>query len=237
MLISLVTALFSGESVGLTLIVQLFVLIFVSVCCLPIHESAHAWAADRLGDPTGRLKGRITLNPLAHLSFIGTAMLLIFGFGFANPVPVNINNFPPKKRKTYFALTALAGPGANILLAFIFTLLKYVIYAVAVKTANESTVMSVSTLFFEYAAFINVSLAVFNLIPVPPLDGSRVLTAVLPDDLYYKVMQSERYFMYGLFILIFLLNRIGISPVSMVSTLISNLINWIVSLPFSAFLK
>lgn len=236
MLISLVTALLSGESVGLTLIVQLCVLIFVSLCCLPIHESAHAWAANKLGDQTGRLKGRITLNPMAHLSLIGTAMLLIFGFGFANPVPVNINNFPPKKRKTYFALTALAGPCSNIFLAIVFTIIKYIILVATVKMASDSIIPGVAATFFTYASYINISLAVFNLVPIPPLDGSRVLTAILPDDLYYKFLQYERYFMYGLFILLFLLNRIGFSPISIISSFVANFIDSLISKPFLALL-
>ena len=107
MLISLIQSLLSGQKPGLELIVELFALVFIALCCLPIHECAHAWMADRLGDPTGRLKGRITLNPFKHLDLLGSLMILLFGFGYAKPVPVNIYNFPPKKRKLYFAFVIL----------------------------------------------------------------------------------------------------------------------------------
>lgn len=236
MILNLIRSLLSGEGFGLNMIVQLCVLIFITVCCFPIHESAHAWAAEKLGDSTGRLKGRITLNPLAHLDLLGTIMILLFGFGYAKPVPVNIRNFPPEKRKLYFGLTAIAGPCSNLLLAVVFSLLRWVAAICLLKTTGTGTVLSVATVFFSYASYINVALAVFNLIPIPPLDGSRVLTAVLPDRIYYRIMQYERYMMYALFALIFLFSRIGFSPISILATYVSNFIDWLTRLPFGSLL-
>lgn len=236
MLFTFFEALLSGEGVGYELIAQLCAIIFISFCCLPIHESAHAWTASKLGDNTGRLKGRITLNPMAHLSPVGTVMMFLFGFGFAKAVPVNINNFPPKKRKFYFGITAVAGPLSNLLLSLIFALISNGIYFGMVKSAVVSDMAKAAYLFFYYAAFINVSLAVFNLLPVPPLDGSRVLTAVLPDRIYYKIMGYERYLMYGLFLLIFLFNRIGFSPISLISAFVYEGIDRLAELPYRLFL-
>jgi Zn-dependent protease len=232
MLSSLVRALLSGEAPGMGIIVQFFAIIFIALCCFPIHESAHAWMEDRLGDPTGRLRGRITLNPLAHLDLIGSLMILLFGFGYAKPVPVNINNFPAKKRKLYFALTALAGPVSNLLLAVLFSLLSNMFMAIIVSRGS-TTLLSVAMYFFSAAASVNVSLAIFNLIPIPPLDGSRILMVVLPDHVYNKFLQYERYSMYALFALIFIFNRIGISPIGSLSGIVYNGIDWITSLPFA----
>ena len=237
MLTSLVQSLLSGEAPGLYLIVELFSLIFIAVCCLPIHESAHAWMADRLGDPTGRLMGRITLNPMRHLDLLGSLMILLFGFGYAKPVPVNINNFPAKKRKQYFALTALAGPLSNLLLAVIFSFLSHVFDVLLVVSGGATIVLYVAGVFFSVASMVNVSLAVFNLIPVPPLDGSRIIMVVLPDHIYNKLLQYERYLVYGLFILIFLLNRIGFSPISILSGYVSDGIDWLTKLPFLHWLS
>lgn len=246
----MLTALFSAIREGeftVNILVELCALLFITLCCFPVHESAHAWMADKLGDPTGRLKGRISFNPLVHLDVIGTIMILLFGFGYAKPVPVNIRNF--KKRKQYFGLTALAGPVSNLILAFAALFIDYIIVFFAAKNgytdslsaydpADKISILTyVSVVFFQYASYINISLAVFNLIPIPPLDGSRLLTALLPDKIYYKIMQYERYSMYALFALIFLFNRLGFSPVSWIAGHVFDLFSELIRLPFKVLLR
>ncbi len=154
---------------------MLLVRVFVLLVCFPVHECAHAWTADKLGDSTGRRKGRITLNPFKHLDYMGTISILLIGIGYAKPVPVNIHNFRHKKRD--FALTALAGPLSNLLMAMVFLVLLRFVPNMHLNADNAQLARQLLT----YAAYINVSLAVFNLIPIPPLDGSRVVTAFLPE--------------------------------------------------------
>ena len=201
--------LFTGDAsrteiaASLVLLAAVMFNMFVS---LPVHESAHALAAYALGDDTGRLKGRITLNPFAHLTLPGTLMMLFLGFGYARPVPVNIFRF--KNRKLGFALTALAGPVSNLLLSF----LTGIIAALLAVYSPDTMAMSLLYLFFYYVSLYNIVLALFNLIPIPPLDGSRLLTLFLPDKYYYKLLQYERYFIYAIFILSFMANRISFIP-------------------------
>ena len=167
-------------------VLSLLARVFVVFCTLPVHEYAHAFVSTKLGDDTARLKGRLTMNPLAHVDPFGALMVILVGFGYAKPVPVNLGKFKRGKRKQYMALTAFAGPVSNIIMATIFTFLYCLVYHKFIYINNSMVYVA---LFFSVAAQINISLAVFNLLPIPPLDGSRILNAFLPDRLYFKIMQ------------------------------------------------
>lgn len=219
----MLSSLLSGNLSFATAVVYVISSLTVIFLTLPIHEFAHGYTATKLGDYTPRYQGRLTLNPFAHIDYIGALCILIFGFGWAKPVSVNSANFENPKRD--MAIVALAGPLSNIILAFISLLLlnvcslfsgfKYIIYL---------------CYFFIYLAQINVYLAVFNLIPIPPLDGSRLLAAFLPNRIYYSLMRYERYF----FIVIFALIWVGVLdvPLDYLSGAILNGLDYLAALPF-----
>lgn len=211
------------------IISYLFSTAFIVFCTLPIHEYAHALVATKLGDQTARLSGRLTINPMAHLDPIGSIMIFLVGFGYAKPVPVNPRNF--KNPKKGMALTALAGPVSNLIMAFVFLLLKNSVLAFS----NASVLISAISYFLYFAAYINISLAVFNLIPIPPLDGSRIFSAILPDKYYFKMMQNERIIMIVIFVLLF--TGILSTPLSYLTGFIYSALNFITALPFGGLLK
>ncbi len=157
---------------------------------LSFHEYAHGLVAYKLGDPTPARSGRLTINPLAHLDIVGTLMLLLFRFGWAKPVPIDPINFKNPRRD--IILVALAGPLMNFILAVIFAIpLRFGIFGSEVVGK-----------FFFNGLLINLALMVFNLIPVPPLDGSKILYGILPERVVYQLERFERY---GMLLLLFLI--------------------------------
>ena len=165
--------------------------------CLTVHETCHGLAAYALGDPTARRAHRLSLNPLRHIDWFGLLMMFAAGFGWAKPVPVNPNYF--KKPKQGMALTALAGPVSNFLLALLTLLAARIFCDVAAYSETNQRILD----FLLMVAVLSIGLGLFNLVPIPPLDGSKVLFAVLPDRTYDWLMRNERYGMLLPFALVF----------------------------------
>lgn len=156
--------------------------------CLTVHETCHGLAAWALGDPTAKARRRLSLNPLRHIDWLGLALMLVVGFGWAKPVPVDPRYF--RKPKQGMALTALAGPASNFVLAFLALLLGKAVYLYAPYRLGWNLVFE----FLLYSvAPLSIGLGLFNLLPIPPLDGAKVAGGLLPDDVYFRIMRFERY--------------------------------------------
>ena len=160
--------------------------LLVTLLAIPCHEAGHALASWLMGDPTARNHGRLSLNPLRHFDLLGTICMVVAGVGWAKPVPTDVRRF--KNPKAGMAVTALAGPAANLILAYLSMAVWKMVYYWA--PANE--ISWFATYFLQYMVVMNVGLAVFNLLPIPPLDSSRVALVLLPRRLYFGVMRYER---------------------------------------------
>ena len=185
-------------SATLQRLLSLLVRALVLFTAFPVHESAHALTAHWLGDDTAKDQGRISLNPFKHINLFGALFMLFVGVGAAKPVPINASKF--KKPKVGMAVSALAGPVSNLLLAYLSMILYRLLYSISYLNGSD---LSILLYIFQYAAILNIGLAVFNLLPIPPLDGSRIVTMFLPDKSYFGIMKYEKYIFIALFILIF----------------------------------
>ena len=179
----------------------LIVRAIVFITTIPVHEAAHAWVADKLGDPTARYRGRLTLNPAAHFDLMGCISMLLFGIGWAKPVPINPMNFDDRKKG--MAISAAAGPISNILLATVSLIITKIIWY-ASYVLGAGWIMNTLYTIFSTMCSINISLAIFNLLPIPPFDGSRIFNYFLSDRFYFKIMEYEQYIFWGLFIFLYL---------------------------------
>ncbi len=201
---------------NLDIVDMLFILLSYAVMIfvlLPVHECAHAYVAHKLGDDTARWSGRLTLNPMRHLDPLGAVMLMLFGIGYAKPVPVNPNNF--RKPKRDMALTALAGPASNLIMAILSVgIFRLIVLCsgghlevgrtlIGASAFGAKVVQYAYIIFIQVFASINIGLAVFNLLPIPPLDGSRIFAAILPDKYSYWMARYERVIMLVVFVLLF----------------------------------
>lgn len=192
MLLDLIT---SGNITAASLI-ELGLYVIVILISLSMHELCHGYVAYRCGDATARNLGRLTLNPLAHLDPIGTIMMLVFGFGYAKPVPINPRNFNHYKRDLCFV--SFAGPLSNLCLSFIGALFFWISFLILPDAVPSYYWLR----FCGYFVSANASLAIFNLLPIPPLDGSRIVSTVLPQKAAYYYLKYERYIMLIMFLLL-----------------------------------
>lgn len=211
-------------------IVNILINVPIALIAIIGHELAHAWVSTKLGDPTPRYEGRLTLNPLAHLDLVGTLLMIFTGFGWAKPVGVNPMYY--KDRKKGMALVAISGPLANFVMAFLGILIGGILLVLGEKLGFNGNVMEIINLVFFMFSYRNLCLMVFNLIPIPPLDGSKVLGIFLPNRTYYQVLQYERYAI----ILIMILSLTGAfnaiigGGVRVFYTIISNAVYALISL-------
>ena len=225
--------LLSGKFDIINFITQMLYVLPIVLITLTFHEYAHGYVAYRLGDPTAKMMGRLTPNPVKHLDPIGFLMMVFVGFGWAKPVMINPRNF--KNPKKGMAISAAAGPIMNLIMAVLGVLIYNILLFIFVKAQIFNTFATSALIFFMQFASLNVWFAVFNLLPVPPLDGSRVVTYFLSPKLshYYNYIEK-----YGFIVLMILLIDIPGVPFTgilrMVLSVISNWVLYGISFPISS---
>lgn len=191
---------------------------------LPLHECAHAWVAKKMGDDTASLSGRITVNPLAHIDIVGCLLIVLTGFGWAKPVPINPSRM--KDSRLGITLTALAGPVSNLLAAFVMMVILQILCGLGIIFPFPT---NVGYLFFQFFVQVNIGLAVFNLIPIPPLDGDKVLSYFTPWK--YKMWMQQHQQIISIVFLIILVTGVLSTPLgwidSKIYSLFYNITKWI----------
>ena len=217
----LMTGDIKGAIISFLLSVPIIILI------LSVHEYAHGLVAKKLGDPTAESLGRLTLNPLKHIDPIGFIMFIVLGIGYAKPVPINSRYF--KKPKRDMALVGVAGPASNLIMAIIFAALIKLFFLLAQFIPLNAPTWTVTAFAYLYqilylGVFYNIAFAIFNLIPVPPLDGSRLLYAFLPSKALLWFQRYEQYFMWGLLGVFLVFNLLNINIIGKVTLFFVNLL-------------
>lgn len=211
-------ALMTGKGDVITTVISFFSVAVIIFIVFPIHECAHGFMAKLLGDDTAEREGRLTLNPFAHIDPMGALCMCLCCIGWAKPTPVNISRCRKVKARTALALTSLAGPLANILLSLVFIIVEKILLGNAINLSATVIYIAVA---LDYAIYLNIYLAVFNLLPIPPFDGSKILYSFLPAKGIAFMERNGQYIHWGFLILLL----IGVLDIPL--GFISNIIYWL----------
>ena len=225
----MLTQILSGNFTLSSIIAEIIAVLVIIFLILPFHEWAHAFTASLLGDKAIKYRGRLSLNPVSHIDPLGALCMLLFGFGWAKPVPIDPRNF--KNPKAGMAVCALMGPVANLVAAFVGMLILNALIFFAGSFMLTTAVGGFLITFLSFYISCNISLAVFNLIPIPPLDGSKILFVFLPDSAVNFFYRYQNIFFIVLFVLLYMGAFNGV--LNTVTNVVYSGINWLAALPFN----
>ena len=222
--------LLKGELTFATALIDILASLVVIFLIMPFHEWAHAFVAYKLGDTGIKRRGRLTLNPLDHIDPIGALLIITVGFGWAKPVSIDPRNF--KNPKVGMGISAIAGPVANFLAALVGGLIFNALFFFFPEFMYLNQIGQYISMFFAYYIMLNIVLAVFNLVPIPPLDGSKILFMFLPDKWVYTLYKYENFF----FIIVLALVWFNLLPLGPIEDALMNFVMWLTELPFAPFM-